>query len=67
MGEKSITTIALKKINRGKVYQHVYRMRGGSKQQIAASLQVGSSTVSQNLIILEQEGLIERNGYLEWA
>lgn len=65
MGEKSITTIALKKINRGKVYQHVYRMRGVSKQQIAASLQMGISTVSQNLIILEQEGLIERNGYLE--
>ena len=36
MSEKSITTIALKKINKGKVYQHIYRMRGASKQQTAA-------------------------------
>lgn len=65
MTEKSITTIALKKINKGKVYQNVYQTRGTSKQLISNDLQMGLSTVSQNLNILEQEGLIERNGYLE--
>lgn len=65
MNEKSITTIALKKINKGKVYQNVYQKRGTSKQQIVIDLQMGLSTVSQNLNLLEQEGLIKRNGYLE--
>lgn len=65
MNEKSITTIALKKINKGKVYQNIYKKRGTSKQQIVADLQMGLSTVSQNLSILEQEGLIKRNGYFE--
>lgn len=65
MNEKSMTTIALKKINKGKVYQNVYQTKGTSKQQISNDLQMGLSTVSQNLNILEQEGLIERRGYLE--
>ena len=33
--------------------------------QIVQELQMGLSTVSQNLNLLEQEGLIERNGYFE--
>ena len=33
--------------------------------QIVQELQMGLSTVSQNLHILEQEGLIERNGYFD--
>lgn len=65
MDEKSITTIALKKINKGKVYQNIYKRRGTSKQQIVADLQMGMSTVSQNISILEEEGLVEKNGYFE--
>lgn len=65
MIEKGITTIVLKKINKGKVYQNIYQKRGTSKQQIVQDLQMGLSTVSQNLNALEQEGLIERNGYLD--
>lgn len=65
MNNKSITTIALKKINKGKVYQSIYNRRATSKQQIVTDLQMGLSTVSQNLNILEGEGLIERNGYFE--
>lgn len=65
MNEKGITTITLKKINKGKVYYNVYKTRGTSKQQISNDLKMGLSTVSQNLNILEREGLIERNGYLE--
>lgn len=65
MKEKGVTTITLKKINKEKVYQYIYREKQTSKLQIVQNLQMGLSTVSQNLNTLEQEGLIERNGYFE--
>ena len=65
MSEKGLTTISLKKINRSKVYQYIYRKKVTSKMQIVQELQMGLSTVSQNLNLLEQEGLIEKNGYFE--
>ena len=65
MSEKGLTTISLKKINRSKVYQYIYRKKQTSKMQLVQELQMGLSTVSQNLNLLEQEGLIERNGYFE--
>ena len=64
MSEKGLTTIALKKINRSKIYQYIYRSKLTSKLQIVQDLQMGLSTVSQNLNLLENEGLIEKNGYL---
>lgn len=36
-----------------------------SKLQIVQDLQMGLSTISQNLNLLEEEGLIERNGYFD--
>ncbi|MDD3339074.1 MAG: ROK family transcriptional regulator [Lachnospiraceae bacterium] len=65
MKEKGVTTITLKKINKGKVFQYIYREKITSKLQIVQDLQMGLSTVSQNLNELEQEGLIERNGFFE--
>ena len=65
MKETGITTITLKKINREKVYQYIYRQKETSKHQIVQDLQMGLSTVSQNLTILERDGLITRNGYFE--
>ena len=65
MSEKGLTTIALKKINRSKVYQYIYRSKLTSKLQIVQDLQMGLSTVSQNLNLLENEGLIEKNGYFD--
>ena len=65
MSEKGLTTINLKKINRSKVYQYIYKSKVTSKLQIVQDLQMGLSTVSQNLNLLEQEGLIERNGYFD--
>ena len=58
MSEKGLTNISLKKINKSKVYQYIYRKK--KKQQIVQELQMGLSTVSQNLNLLEQEGLIEK-------
>ena len=65
MSEKGLTNLNLKKINRSKVYQYIYRKKITSKLQIVQELQMGLSTVSQNLNLLEQEGLIEKNGYFE--
>ena len=65
MSEKGLTTIALKKINRSKIYQYIYRSKLTSKLQIVQDLQMGLSTVSQNLNRLENEGLIEKNGYFD--
>ncbi|RGN90005.1 ROK family transcriptional regulator [Blautia obeum] len=65
MSEKGLTNISLKKINKSKVYQYIYKSKVTSKLQIVSDLQMGLSTVSQNLNLLEQEGLIERNGYFD--
>lgn len=65
MQEKGMTTITLKKINREKVYQYIYRQKETSKLQIVQDLQMGLSTVSQNLNELERDGLILRDGYFE--
>ena len=65
MNEKSITTITLKKINKKSVYQYIYEHRQTAKQQIVQDLTMGLSTVSQNLNLLEKEGLIDRNGYFD--
>ena len=65
MIEKGLTNISVKKINRSKVYQYIYRKKIKSKLQIVQDLQMGLSTVSQNLNLLEQDGLIEKNGYFK--
>ncbi|MEI3490437.1 MAG: hypothetical protein V8Q73_00260 [Blautia sp.] len=65
MSEKGLTTISLKKINKSKVYQYIYKSKVTSKLQILSDLQMGLSTVSQNLNLLEQEGSVERNGYFD--
>lgn len=65
MSEKGLTNISVKKINRSKVYQYIYRKKITSKHKIVQDLQMGLSTVSQNLNLLEQDGLIEKNGYFE--
>lgn len=65
MSEKGLTNISVKKINRSKVYQYIYRKKITSKRQIVQDLQMGLSTVSQNLNLLEQDGLIGKNGYFE--
>ena len=65
MSETGLTTIQLKKINKSKVYHNIYQQHTTSKLQIVQELQMGFSTVSQNLTLLEQEGYIQRNGYFD--
>ena len=65
VNEKSITTISLKKINKKSVYQYIYEHRQTAKLLIVQDLTMGLSTVSQNLNVLEKEGLISRDGFFE--
>lgn len=65
MNEKGFTTIHLKQINKSKVYQYIYKQKQTSKLQIVQDLQMGLSTVSQNLTLLEEAGLIRRNGFFD--
>ena len=41
MCEKGLTNISLKKINKSKVYQYIYRKKRPSKLQIVQELQMG--------------------------
>ncbi len=65
MVNKGMTTMAIKKINFKKVYSYIYQEKETSKLQIVQDLQMGLSTVSQNLKDLEVQGLIEKDGYLD--
>lgn len=65
MANKGMTAKAVKQINKNKVYAEIYRGRSVSKMQIVQKLQMGLSTVDQNLKALEEEGLIEKKGYFE--
>ena len=53
MSEKGLTNISLKKINKSKVYQYIYKNKVTSKLQIVSDLQMGLSTVSQNMNLIE--------------
>ena len=58
MNTTGMTTMEIKKINKSKVYHLIYESRTISKQGIAAALQMGMNTVTQNLKLLEEEGLM---------
>ena len=45
MSEKGLTTINLKKINRSKVYQYIYKTHQTSKMQIVQDLQIDRKSV----------------------
>lgn len=65
MTNKSMTTLELKKMNQLNVYRYIYQAQKTSKQDIAYHLNMGLTTVTQNLKILEKDGLIHKNGFYE--
>lgn len=65
MKETSMTTMKVKEINKHKVYHFIYENKVTNKQTMTQNLQMGLSTVTQNIKILEEEGLICRNGFFE--
>lgn len=65
MSNSGMTTIEVKKINRSKVYGLIYNECSVSKQAISQKLNMGLTTVTQNLKVLEEDGWICRTGYYE--
>lgn len=65
MSENTINNISIKQINKNKVYNFIYNEKQTCKSIITQSLQIGLSTVNQNLKILEEEKLIHKNGSFE--
>lgn len=65
MKDTGMTTMQVKKFNKNKVYSYIYNERTTCKLNIAQNLQMGLSTVTQNLKMLEEEGLIQKNGYFD--
>lgn len=65
MKDTGMTTMTVKKINKNKVYSFIYTEKTTCKLNITQALQMGLSTVSQNLKLLEEEGLIRKNGVFD--
>lgn len=65
MNDISMTTMKVKQFNKHLVYNFIYNERTTCKLYITNNLNMGLSTVTQNLKILEQAGLICKNGYYE--
>lgn len=65
MAATGMTTMEVRKINRHNIYTFIYEQKTTSKQAIVEALHLSLSTVTQNLKMLEEEGLICRSGYYE--
>lgn len=62
---EALTTAEIRRLNCEKIFIYIYRSKRTSKQTIAQALGLSLPTVTQNLKILENLGLIERNGFYE--
>lgn len=60
-----MSNMKVKEMNKHKVYHFIYENKVTSKQNMTQNLQMGLSTVTQNIKILEEEGLICRNGFFD--
>lgn len=65
MNDTSMTTMKVKKFNKNKVYNFIYNEKTTCKLLITQNLQMGLSTVTQNLKLLEEQGLIRKNGFFD--
>lgn len=65
MTTTGMTTMEVRKINRRNIYTFIYEQESCSKQNLVDALHISLSTVTHNLKLLEEEGLIHRSGYFE--
>lgn len=65
MATGSMTTMEVKKINKHNIYTFIHEQRHTSKQKIVDMLHISLSTVTHNLKLLEEEGLVHRTGYYQ--
>jgi len=62
---KGVNAMNIKEINRNRVYNYIYTAGSASRFEIVEKLQLGISTVSHNIKNLEEDGLLEKAGYLD--
>ncbi len=62
---EKITNWEIKRTNRNNIYREIYASAQTSKQQIAENLDLSLPTVTQNLKVLEDLGLIKKDGFFE--
>ncbi len=63
--DNNITFKDIKKSNYSAIFQLLYQNEKSSKQEIANQLQLSLPTVTQNLVRLEEEHLIEKSGQFQ--
>ena len=57
---EKITAETMRSYNRRQIFNHIYFNKRSSRQEIADTLHLSLTTVTQNLKLLEEENLIER-------
>lgn len=62
--KNSITPNQIKENNRNLIYQYLYRCPNVSQQDIAYNLQLSRPTVAANLSVLEEAGMVVKNGQI---
>ena len=62
---ENITAETMRSYNRRQIFNHIYFNKRSSRQEIADTLHLSLTTVTQNLKMLEEENLIERSGYFQ--
>ena len=60
---ENVNSIEMKKINRQRIFQLIYKDGPLSKQAITTVLNISTPTVTQNLKELEEQNLILKDGY----
>ena len=62
---EKITAETMRSYTRRQIFNHIYFNKRSSRQEIADTLHLSLTTVTQNLKMLEEENLIERSGYFQ--
>lgn len=62
---QSLTPSSLKDLNYRRVLDALYEQRETSKQNLSHTLNMSLPTVTQNLLELERQGLVERKGHFQ--
>lgn len=63
--KKSITPNQIKQNNRSLIYHFIYTHRKVSQQDISYELHLSRPTVTSNLVTMEADGLIQKNGQID--
>lgn len=63
--KKSITPNQIKQNNRNLIYHYIYKHKKVSQQDISYALRLSRPTITANLTVMEQEGLIRKDGLID--